>query len=47
MTAPSTAVSAAIPLAIVVEPTHDRAWWIEESARVGIGWLAVSTARSK
>ena len=38
MTAPSTAVSAAIPFAIVAEPIHDRAWWTEESARVGSDW---------
>jgi hypothetical protein len=38
MTAPSTAVSAAIPLAIVAEPIHDPAWWTEESARVGSDW---------
>ena len=44
MTAPSTAVSAAIPLAIVAEPIHDRAWWTEESARVGTGWPAVIDA---
>ena len=44
MTAPSTAVSAAIPLAIVAEPIHDRAWWTEECARVGTDWLAVVDA---
>ena len=44
MTAPSTAVSAAIPFAIVAEPIHDRAWWTEESARVGAGWPAVVDA---
>jgi hypothetical protein len=44
MTATSTAVSAAIPLAIVAEPIHDRAWWTEESARVGTGWPAVIDA---
>ena len=44
MTAPSTAVSAAIPLAIVAEPIHDRAWWTKESARVGTGWPAVIDA---
>jgi hypothetical protein len=44
MTAPSTAVSAAIPLAIVAGPIHDRAWWTEESARVGTGWPAVIDA---
>ena len=38
MTAASTAVSAAIPLAIVAEPIHDRAWWTEESARVRSDW---------
>ena len=44
MTAPSTAVSAAIPLAIVAEPIHDRAWWTEESARVGTGWPVIIDA---
>jgi len=44
MTAASTAVSAAIPLAIVAEPIHDRAWWTEESARVGTGCPAVIDA---
>jgi hypothetical protein len=44
MTAASTAVSAAIPLAIVAEPIHDRAWWTEESAPVGTGWPAVIDA---
>jgi hypothetical protein len=44
MTAASTAVSAAIPLAIVAEPIHDRAWWTKESARVGTGWPAVVDA---
>jgi hypothetical protein len=44
MTSASTAVSAAIPLAIVAEPIHDRAWWTEESARVGTGWPAVIDA---
>jgi hypothetical protein len=44
MTAASTAVSAAIPLAIGAEPIHDRAWWTEESARVGTGWPAVIDA---
>ena len=44
MTAASTAVSAAIPLAIVAEPIHDRAWWTEESARVGTGWPAIIDA---
>ena len=40
MTAPSTA----IPLAIVAEPIHDSAWWIEASARVGTDWPAVIDA---
>jgi hypothetical protein len=44
MIAPSTTVSAAIPLTIVAEPIHDRAWWTEESARVGTGWPAVVDA---
>jgi hypothetical protein len=44
MTAASTAVSAAIPLAIASEPIHDRAWWTEESAGVGTGWPAVVDA---
>ena len=38
MTAPSTAVSAAIPLAIVAEPIHDPAWWADEAARSGSDW---------
>ena len=44
MTAASPAVSAAIPVAIVAEPIHDRTGWTEESARVRTGWPAVIDA---
>ena len=44
MTAPSSVVSAAISVVLVAEPMHDRAWWIEESARAGTGWAGVIDA---
>ena len=44
MTVASTAITTAIPLAIVGAPIHARAWWAAESARVGTDWPAVIDA---
>ena len=44
MTVAFTAITAGAPIAVVSAPTHDEAWWAEESARIGTDWPGVVDA---